>query len=138
MKYTQMLIIVLGLTIVNGCFKSKETRSIDTQRTMLQKKSTNDIRILSIRPRDLTEKDSIVYYKPNRNVKRSTYITWKFASDEFLKKVGDVKKIHRVRIKVQIVKTKKRIYKPDNKNISSPRGGFEFITHECRITGIVK
>ncbi len=94
--------------------------------------------VLTLTPRDISVKGDTVLYEPHRATKRSTYHTWRFDKAAFVKAVGTVSPKAPVTLKVRVLKVDRRQHVPKDPMVSSPSGGFTYVTHHCKILGVVK
>ncbi len=74
-----------------------------------------------------------VVYSPGNDRKSASYTKYYFSYKEFLKKVGDPKKLKQVQIQIMITKTETKKWKPSDPRMSAPAGGFTFNHHSCKI-----
>ncbi len=139
MKYMFIHLFFLLIFFCTSCSSpQKEKGSNPDENRNNQSNAQKITKIITIKPRYLSEKKSKVYYKPYRNVKRSTYETWIFSSFEFVKKVGHIKKMKTVKVKVEIQKKEIKRKNPKNPNVQSPHGGFRYIIYQGKIIEVVE
>ncbi len=95
-------------------------------------------KVLQFNGNRLSERKGNIIYCPNCNRKSAHYTHYIFSNSHFKKILGDPKEIDSAKIRVKIIETKYRTYKPKSQYEQSPQGGFRIIEHYCKIIKIIK
>jgi len=100
--------------------------------------SSEKVTILTLEKDALRIKNDKVLFEPGRNIRRASYVTYVFDKQEFLKKIGKIENITKVKVKVAIIKEQLNIENPSNPYSQRPVGGFRITYFICQIKELVR
>ena len=130
MKNVAVVFAIIILITVSFCNQSMSNAPGGAMKTLEIK--GDELRVVPRKARIL------IYFEPDRSVKRAEYDTYVFDFDEFHDKIGNHEKVRTVKAEVRITKTTEDQVQPAEGSISqSPDGGIRIVKHECEIVRVI-
>ncbi len=125
-------------TVTTKWFKAKILSVLSKNQNQVNKQiyQTKSILIAPNRYNELVQKVNSITYSPNASgIRRAYFKNYIFDKNDFLKKVGVIKKGEQVKVQIKFYEIKKRTYKP--KMGQTPSGGFKHYYYKAMIEKVL-